>query len=1032
MASPKPCRFVLLLLLPLALGCARDAETARPVLESETLESARALVDMGDIEASARLFEVHADSMEKAGYPAAALSARNEWAIALQGQGRWEEALRVFSDAIARYTASPENARRDTTLAIAFHKMGVSYYFLDQYDQAIAHLEKALDIRRKVLPPNHPDIVNGYHSIGDALQLDGRYEEAIRYLKTSLSLQPDSATNVLPFTYRVLGNVYDEIGDYFQGIKYLLLARDLFRQRFHQRPYMLAGLENDLAIVFRHAGELDSAIQHGRQATAIILSLGLPDAEDSLTLANYYNTLGAAYEANDELAPAREYYEKALALHTGASADNLARESMNLNNLGIVYRRLGHFELAENALRRAIAINLEQGEARRLAGNYHNLGEVFFDAGRLNEALRFQHLAMRQLAPDFEPEPEGQGVPAIQELAGQELLFLDYGAALAKALLHRYRQTGQADDLAHAQSACDSLALMIDRLRFSYLADDSKINLATTTRPVFETGIQICLARYQVTGEQNYLHKAFDYSEKSKALALLEAIKDAKAKNFGLPEHALRREKALKQEIARLENQLQEEKWRARPDRARLEKLQSDLLRLQRDMETVVETLEREYPDYFRLKYQIKTTGVADLRRDTQLLAPDQTLLSYFLGNDYLYVFTISGRHFQMDTIALDFPLRAWVDQMRQGISDFARGGDAALALYRESAQSLYNKLIAPVAGVLSKQLILVPDDVLGLLPFEALLSALPPEAESRRFHAYPYLIKDRQISYSYSATLLAETRHMAPSSTCASSVLAFAPMFLRDDYRYSDQPLANRGGVGGLSTSGLSPLYFNEAEARALRQFARVRIVNGERARKARFSDLAPKYRFIHIATHGVADNEQPDYSFIAFAQPADTLMIEELLFARELYNLSLCAEMVVLSACETGIGKIRKGEGIVSLARGFSYAGARSIVTTLWRISDQQSQALIEGFYRRLSEGRSKDEALRQAKLDYVNRESPLAHPYYWAGFIPIGDMKAVRFTPPGLTPAQWLLLIGGAALVLLALGLNRSRWRPAARKR
>lgn len=157
-------------------------------------------------------------------------------------------------------------------------------------------------------------------------------------------------------------------------------------------------------------------------------------------------------------------------------------------------------------------------------------------------------------------------------------------------------------------------------------------------------------------------------------------------------------------------------------------------------------------------------------------------------------------------------------------------------------------------------------------------------------------------------------------------------------------------------------------------------------------FASLASGFRILHLATHGVADERVGDYSYLAFASEADSIA-NELLYVRDLYNLQLNADMVVLSACQTALGRLQRGEGIISLARAFAYAGARSIVTTLWSVEDASTKTLMLAFYRHLQAGMPKDQALQQAKLEWIaNAGYFKAHPYCWAGLIVIGDAKEI----------------------------------------
>ena len=217
-----------------------------------------------------------------------------------------------------------------------------------------------------------------------------------------------------------------------------------------------------------------------------------------------------------------------------------------------------------------------------------------------------------------------------------------------------------------------------------------------------------------------------------------------------------------------------------------------------------------------------------------------------------------------------------------------------------------------------------------------------------------------------------------------------------------------------------LSPLIYNEQEAAAIHSIMGGGLLTGKDASLQEFREMAAGYSLFHFATHAKADDYNSDHSYLAFAgagqgDPGAKLHL------RDLYTLYLPARMVVLSACEAGLGEFQRGEGVLSLARGFAYAGAKSIVTSLWAANDQATARLMERYYRQLEEGQPIDAALRQAKLDHLAAatEPADAHPFKWGAFIAVGDMAALESDKPGL--GRWAL-IGGVLLLLFLVSWRR----------
>ncbi|MEM6699857.1 MAG: CHAT domain-containing protein, partial [Bacteroidota bacterium] len=289
---------------------------------------------------------------------------------------------------------------------------------------------------------------------------------------------------------------------------------------------------------------------------------------------------------------------------------------------------------------------------------------------------------------------------------------------------------------------------------------------------------------------------------------------------------------------------------------------------------------------------------------------------------------------------------------------------------YQQLAFQLYENLLAPVLQEFNaiQKLLIIPDGMLGYLPFELLLEETTTIQNS--FRSLPYLLKEYSIRYEYSV------RFLLPSKTDLdqplSDLLAFAPNFESND--------------------AYSKLAFNALETTAIQELIGGKTLTGIDATAANFKSLAEQYGILHIASHASVRDSAPNFSHLVFTPNKQE---DHLLNAYELYGLSLHAQLAVLSACETGTGQLQTGEGIMSLSRAFQYAGCSSIITSLWKAEDQSTYQIMVQLYKMLREGKDKDEALRQAKLDFLaESEQQYTHPFYWGTFVLIGNEKALIF--------------------------------------
>jgi len=418
----------------------------------------------------------------------------------------------------------------------------------------------------------------------------------------------------------------------------------------------------------------------------------------------------------------------------------------------------------------------------------------------------------------------------------------------------------------------------------------------------------------------------------------------------------------------------------------------NQLFDLQEEKEDYFHFLKTNYPNYYRIQHDLNVVSIPEVQNE--LLQDSVALIEYFVGDTSIYAFVITKEQSQVIPIKRDFPLEEYINDFRKGISIDANRlpdnqQDSLNQLYTQSAYKLYQKLVIPLKRTLSgiDKLIIIPDDVIGYIPFDALLTS--EVNETMRLREYPYFIKDYQSSYAYSATSLREMMQKKHVDKRRKNFLGVAPLF---EGEHGHNLLKARNVDYANKRNDLLPLKYNVEEVRRLNELLGGEVLMDTEATESAFLNNASQFQIIHLSTHGKANDLVGDNSFIAFYEVKDSIE-NEWLYNRELYNMELNADMVVLSACETGVGELQGAEGIISLARGFSYAGAKSIVTTLWSVDDEEAPELMVGFYEYLLEGHTKDAALRKSKLDYLYK-STKPHPYYWAGFIPIGDMEVVSF--------------------------------------
>lgn len=860
--------------------------------------------------------------------------------------GNYEKGLKNFRKALEIRIAALGETHPD--VAQSYHLIGMTYADQDANEEALKYYEKALEIRVNTLREDHPDIAFVYNNIGIANNNLGRYEEALDYFQRALKMDintfGESHSNIA-YIYNNIGIVYEEKGVYEQSLENYQKALKIWKNNFGENHRDVAMVYNNIGVIYKNQGAYEKALEYHRKALKIRLDI-LGDKHPDVA-ASYYNT-GMVYSAQKAFNQALEYFQKTLKIDKDVYGDNNPYVAEDYNNIGIVYQQQGNYR----------------------------------------EALQYFQQALQSNSLDFKEKDAGVN-PKLTNGALSKITLLESLKQKAKTFLLFYNnQSHELKDLERADRTYQLATQLIDQMRRGYTRADDKIELLKKAFNIYEGSIQTALEFYQQTQQDSFLQqRAFPVFEKSRSILLMENVQKGFAKSFaGVPDTLLDLEQNAAMRLASYEKSIHEEEVKSEyADRQRIDRLQNMLFSLRHSYDSIVSILETQYADYYRLKYDV---GAISVERTRRLLDEDQGLIEYFVGDSAIYVFAITPEGFNLKSIKKDFPLEDWVNNLRHGLYGYHLSNNKTEKLYDQCNQllidaacKLYDKLIGSL-GNLPPKLIIIPDDVLSYIPFEILLTEKP--VENHQFKFYSYLGRNHQISYNFSATLWQEMRNKKHTT---SGLLAFAPSFPGNETTYPT--------IAKLRRDGLGALRFNILEVEAIERLQGGKVFAGSEATVVNFKQFAPDYRVLHLATHAKLDDRDADYSFLAFAEQKDSLDNEKL-FIRDLYNLRLSADMVVLSACETGVGELQRGEGVISLGRGFTYAGAKSIVTSLWSANDRSTAEIMELLYKNLRAGASKDEALQKAKLTYLDRQSdPLAaHPFYWATFVAIGDMEPLKW--------------------------------------
>jgi CHAT domain-containing protein/Tfp pilus assembly protein PilF len=884
--------------------------------------------------------------------------------------GRNKEGLDLLEKALALRRAAGGGRTKEVSEVLV--RMGVAYSDQGEDERALSLFDEAEAIDRAL--PGQPRLFDSLIGKGAALWGLARYDAAIAVLEEAVHILEAGKTRhgaSLAAAYVNLGNAYWSKSDYDEALAYYEKALPIQVAARGETHQYVGVVHFNLATLHLMKYDYDACIASAERALKILVpALG----ERTSMVVQTYNALGLALTRKGEADRGLGVLEKALSIQLSLPEKGNRDEAIVYSSLAETYRARHDLVRADRGFREALAIDVRIHGRRHpdVAEDFVNLGDLYLEKGNEAEALRFFARAIAANDPS-PPRVDPDLHPPLDSAFSEDFLLKALkGAARARARLGARK--AERRQVEAAALVYDHASRLVDRMRAGYRAEGSKLQIAETANEIYDEAIRTELELRRLTGEERHLESAFRFAEKSKAGILRDALNEAEARSFsGIPREVLERERQLRIDLAAADQRLTDAQLEEGAQESRLQPLRDEQFALKREYETLQQRLEKEYPAYYDLKYRFDTAGPAAIRE--RVLDPGTVLVEYFLGKERVYIFTITGRDIAVASVDREASLEADLQELRRAIVE--RDG----APHAASARRLYRTLLAPIESrIAGRELVIVPDGPLSTLPFEALLERdVSPDTSPWEL---PYVLRDHALSYAYSATVaLPGTRGKeAPSS----DFVGFAPVFA--------------GGAGAPAALPASRKEVNDVrQLFADRQgffgdwwSARSRAYLGRDATEARLKDAAlERYRYVHLATHAVADEEHPSLSRLLLA-PGPGSGEDGVLHLGETYNLRLNADLVVLSACDTGRGRIARGEGIIGLTRGFLYAGARSLVVSLWPVSDTAGSDLVVDLYRELLAGRTKAEALRQAKLRTMGRNPEYAKPYYWSSLVLVGERR------------------------------------------
>jgi CHAT domain-containing protein/Tfp pilus assembly protein PilF len=915
--------------------------------------------------------------------------------LAFVAQGQRDPPL-----AASRIQEAVELLRRLAPDSFAFARASFNAGFFahsrGDLDAAMPWYRAAVELFERLIPDTR-DLAVALGNVGSLAQRRGELATAATQLERALAIleRLDPASIEVARSLGNLGNLAIDRGRFADAERFQRRALSIYE---HRAPGTLdeATALNNLAAVSMARGDLSSAEQDLLRSLAIRERV----APDSSDVATSLHNLGNLANTRGDPTLAQDYFGRSLAI-----AERLAPESLNvaqtLNNLGTVAQKRRDFPTAETLFRRALAIKERRApNSIVVAPALVNLGQLAESRGEMTSAREHYeaartvlegaapdglmlgtvlgHVADVALALGDEAEADRLSARALPLVARLAPASTEHAVALRRLGRHAFRK-GDID------RASTFFARAIDALE----AQTRRIGGSAEARTTFAgQGHEFYVEYIDALMAGGQSGRAFDVLERSRARGLLAV----------LAERDLVLDTDLSPELRQARLDLNEEYDRVQAsladltpakDAAVIDRLQTHLRDLRESRARLVDRVRAASPRLAALEYP----SPLDLVGVHRALDPGTVLLSYQVGKDATRLFVVQRSRADTATVTAysiptgEAPLREQVSALRRLIERQSDGGAPSDA-YLDAAGRLFDGLVRPAERHIAaaNRVLIVADGPLHSLPFAALVRNHGDAAD----RSWQYAVEWKPIHTALSATVYAELRKVRSDAAAPVSAVAFGD----PRYPHSADATASpemRGLVRRGNVLGALPFSRNEVEALGRMFGNRARVYAGPDATEAR-AKAVRSTRYLHFATHGLLDASSPLNSALALTVPTVQREGEDngLLQAWEIFEqLRLDVDLVTMSACETALGAELAGEGLIGLTRAFHYAGARSVMASLWRVADGSTATLMSNVYRHLKAGVSKDEALRRAQREAIAQPSTAA-PFHWAAFTLSGDWR------------------------------------------
>ncbi|EAW34781.1 DUF2225 domain-containing protein [Lyngbya sp. PCC 8106] len=910
--------------------------------------------------------------------------------------GDLKKALDSYQQALPIYEQETDAPFREERTLDMLIRMSRIYAYLGESESALEYCNRSLNNAQNFPQSKIVRRSEMFREIGKLCDQIGNTEKALESFNQYWNIYQQLGLDREVIALMRIGQDYAELGDQKQALYFFYQARKVY-----QKSGFYEGEIETLSWVgkiYSRAGNYQKALESFNQGLRIAHNINNSSKEASIL-----SEIGDSYSELGDEEKALEFYNKALIIYK--KLGNFKQQTDLLNKIGELYQQLGNSEKALNFYQQALTISPDNNSLNQVQVS-RNIAKLYSELGNLEKALEFyqQALNYNQRSSSYLYTDIGKVYSDLDqpqkalEFFNKSLDILNnkYPEAEAENRFGIARVERKKGDLDTALTQIKTAISLIEKTRASKNSLEERLTFFASKQDYYEFYIDLLMELHQQDSSKGYNAQALNISERSKARNLLELLASANTDiRKGVDPELVIQERSLQQQLDAVERrrvELYKSDESTLEQKTNIDQEQQYLLQKYKQVQTKI----REKSPIYAALTQPQPLTLEQIQQ--QILDNETLLLQYALGEKRSFLWAITKN----SITSYELPSKALIEQ---AVKDFFRSTvinqSRSPVNLSQNSESLFEMILAPVASQLNHQrLAIVSDGILHYLPFSAL--SLPTTSSEKE---YLPLVVNHEIVNLPSASTLSILRREAKHRTPASKTIAIVadPVFSAEDKRLETPALTRESweqynlnrSARQLDIGVWNRIPGTRIEAEAILTLVppseRIHAFDFAANRSTATNSQLSQYKIIHFATHGLLNSVNPELSGIVLS------MVDQqgnpqngFLRLHDIFNLNFSADLVVLSACKTGLGQQVRGEGLVGLTQGFMYAGTPRVLVSLWDVDDQATAEMMSRFYRLMLQKKlSATAALRTAQLE-MQTETQWKSPYYWAAFTLQGEWR------------------------------------------